>query len=478
MPQKRKTSERLLALLRDGHELTRRQQTALVIQLSLPAMLAQMANILMFFIDASMVGHLGATEAASVGLVETTFWLMGGLTGALATGFYVQVAHRIGAKDEANARAVLRESFTTAMIFSILVGGIGVAISNSLPSWLGGEESLHAGATTFFMIFAFFTPFVQLNQLSAGMLRCAGDIKTPSLMEGALCILDVMLNFLLIYPTREVTLGHITLTIPGVGMGVAGAALGSGLAFAIIATWMTVILFRRHGPLRLIQERWLGWKAFLPKRATVRQALGIGSPIGVQHSLMSGAQIFTTTIVASLGSFAIAAHTFAITAESLCYMPGYGIGDAATTLVGQSIGAKRWRMAKQLAGVSVATAMIIMTIMGVVLYLGAEAIMSLMTPQPDIIRLGASALRIEAFAEPMFGAAIVCYGVFVGAGSTAIPAFMNLASMWGVRIILALALVGSMGLNGVWVAMAVELTFRGIIFLLRLRSRRWLPTSQ
>ena len=165
-------------------------------------------------------------------------------------------------------------------------------------------------------------------------------------------------------------------------------------------------------------------------------------------------------------------------AESLCYMPGYGIGDAATTLVGQSIGAKRWRMAKQLAGVSVATAMIIMTIMGVVLYLGAESIMSLMTPQPDIIRLGASALRIEAFAEPMFGAAIVCYGVFVGAGSTAIPAFMNLASMWGVRIILALALVGSMGLNGVWVAMAVELTFRGIIFLLRLRSRRWLPTSQ
>ena len=237
---------------------------------------------------------------------------------------------------------------------------------------------------------------------------------------------------------------------------------------------MLGIICYRKGALRIVKEHWQGWHAFTPQRTTLRTALNIGTPIGVQHTLMSFAQIFVTMIVAPLGAFAIAANSFAVTAESICYMPGYGIGDAATTLVGQSVGARRWQMARQLAAVSVVLAMLIMGVMGVVLFFGAEGIMSVMTPQREIIDLGASALRIEAFAEPMFGAAIVCYGVFVGAGKTKVPAFMNLASMWGVRITLALLLVGSMGLNGVWLAMAIELTFRGIIFLLRLHSRKWM----
>ena len=475
MAKRKKTSERLLSLIRDGYNLSRRQQMTLVFHLSLPAMLAQIATVVMFFIDAAMVGHLGATEAASVGLVETTFWLFGGLTGALATGFYVQVAHRVGAKDEAGARAVLREGISTALLFGSFMGILGIAISEFLPVWLGGDETICPGATTYFLIFSFFVPFMQLNQLSAGMLRCAGDIKTPSIMEATLCGLDVVLNFFLIFPSRTVVVGGYSIFVPGADLGVAGAALGTGLAFAIIALWMTAIIAHRKGPLRFIGENWLGWRAFMPKKDTISRALGIGTPIGVQHTLMSCAQIFTTVIVAPLGAFAIAANSFAITAESICYMPGYGIGDAATTLVGQSVGARRWKMARHLAGVSVGTAMVIMAAMGVVLYFGADLIMMIMTPQQEIISLGASALRIEAWAEPMFGAAIVCYGAFVGAGTTKIPALMNLASMWGVRITLALVLVGSMGLNGVWTAMAIELTFRGIIFLLRLRGNKWLP---
>lgn len=477
MSARKKTSERLLSMLRDGRDLTRRQQMTLVFQLSLPAMLAQIANIVMFFIDASMVGHLGATEAASVGLVETTFWLFGGLTGALATGFYVQVAHRIGAKDEEGARAVLRQGLTTALLFSSVVGLAGIAISGVLPVWLGGDETIRPGATVYFLLFSVFAPFMQLNQLSAGMLRCAGDLKTPSMMEAALCVLDVVFNFLLIFPSRTIDLGGVSLWVPGAGLGVAGAALGSGIAFVTISVWMTVIIARRKGPLRFVGERWLGWHSFIPEKATLRRALGIGTPIGLQHTLMSFAQIFVTMIVAPLGAFAIAANSFAVTAESICYMPGYGIGDAATTLVGQSVGARRWTMARQLAGVSVAMAMTIMAVMGIVLYIGAEEIMTIMTPTHEIIALGASALRIEAWAEPMFGAAIVCYGAFVGAGTTKVPALMNLASMWGVRITLALLLVGSMGLDGVWTAMAIELTFRGIIFLLRLRGSAWLQKT-
>jgi Na+-driven multidrug efflux pump len=193
-----------------------------------------------------------------------------------------------------------------------------------------------------------------------------------------------------------------------------------------------------------------------------------------QSMLMSGAQIVSTMIVAPLGNFAIAANTFAITAESLCYMPGYGIGEAATTLVGQSIGARRFDLCRSFARTTVFCGMIVMALMGVIMYVAAPELMGLMTPVDAIRDLGADCLRIEAFAEPFFAASIVSYQVCVGAGDTLKPAIINLGSMWLIRLTLATVLASSYGLQGVWFAMAVELTFRGIFFLIRLFRARWI----
>jgi Na+-driven multidrug efflux pump len=153
------------------------------------------------------------------------------------------------------------------------------------------------------------------------------------------------------------------------------------------------------------------------------------------------------------------------------------VADAATTLVGQSIGAKREDLARSFSRITVTMGIAIMTFMGLVMYLAAPVMMGILTPVPEIIELGTEALRIEAFAEPMFAASIVCYGVFVGAGDTLIPSSMNLFAIWAFRITLALLLAPLMGLHGVWLAMCIELNLRGILFLLRLRSRRWIPKS-
>lgn len=182
----------------------------------------------------------------------------------------------------------------------------------------------------------------------------------------------------------------------------------------------------------------------------------------------------TTVIVAPLGVFAIAANSFAITAESLCYMPGYGIADAATTLVGHSIGAARRELTRSFARITVFMGMVIMGFMGVLMYIFAPQIIGLMTPVEPIRELGVMALRIEAFAEPMFAASIVAYGVFVGAADMLVPCLMNLFSIWAVRLSLAAMLAPSMGLKGVWIAMCVELCFRGLIFLVRLKRERWM----
>ena len=210
----------------------------------------------------------------------------------------------------------------------------------------------------------------------------------------------------------------------------------------------------------------------------VRHACKISIPIAIQNILMSGAQIVSTMIVAPLGNIAIAAHSFAITAESLCYMPGYGIGDAASTLVGQTHGAGRVDLCKNFAYMTVGLGMGVMALMGVVMYVFAPEMIGVLSPVESIRELGTVCLRIEAFAEPFFAASIVTYSVCVGAGDTMKPAAINLSTMWLVRLTLAYGLSKSYGLEGVWIAMATELTFRGILFLIRLFRGSWMKSFQ
>ena len=460
----------LLALIRQGRPMTFGEQLQLAVRLSIPAVIAQLSSIVMQYIDAAMVGHLGAEASASIGLVSTTTWLFWGLCAAVASGFSVQVAHRIGAGDMAGARAVVRQALVATLGFSLLLAAVGAAISGVLPQWLGGDPSIRHDASLYFRIFSLFLPALQMNFLAGGMLRCSGNMHIPSLMGVAMCVLDVVFNFFLIFPTREWDLAGLTLTVPGTGLGVAGAALGTVAAEAVVAGILLRYLWTRSAELRLTAER----GSFRPRSETLRRAFRIGFPMCMEHVVICGAQIMTTTIVAPLGVFAIAANSFAVTAESLCYMPGYGIAEAATTLVGQSIGAARWKLTRRFARMTVVMGMAVMGVMGILMYLFAPQIIGLMTPVGEIRQLGVMALRIEAFAEPMFAASIVAYGVFVGAADTVVPCLMNFFSIWAVRLSLAALLAPAMGLRGVWIAMCVELCFRGAIFLVRLLRERWM----
>lgn len=473
MTLRRETSTGLLALIREGRPMTLGQQIHLTVMLSVPAVVAQLSSIVMQYIDAAMVGSLGAEEAAAIGLVSTTTWLFWGLCIASSTGFSVQVAHRIGAGDMQGARNVLRQAVTSTTLFSFALAAIGVAISGVLPEWLGGDVSIHHDASLYFLIFSLFLPALQLNFLAGGMLRCSGNMRIPSLLGVVMCVLDVIFNFFLIFPTRHAVVAGIDIFIPGAGLGVEGAALGTVAAETIVATIQMWYLCTHSSELKLTKEK----GSFRPQVNILKKALRIGLPMGLEHVVICGAQIMTTVIVAPLGVFAIAANSFAITAESLCYMPGYGISDAATTLVGQSVGAKRRRLTRSFAFITVFMGMIIMGLMGLLMYIFAPQIIGLMTPVEEIRSLGIMALRIEAFAEPMFAASIVAYGVFVGAANTLVPCLMNFFSIWAIRLSLAALLAPTMGLKGVWIAMCIELCFRGIIFLIRLFKRNWMTKA-
>lgn len=289
-----------------------------------------------------------------------------------------------------------------------------------------------------------------------------------------MCVLDVIFNTLLILPDADGALGRRGSGVPGCRHGRGRSRAGNGAGShsdGRADDLLPVVPLAGTGS----WERNAG--SFRPTAECLRKAVRIGLPIGCEHVILCGAQILTTVIVAPLGTAAIAANAFAITAESLCYMPGYGIADAATTLVGQSKGAGRRMLTQRFARMTVSLGMVVMAFMGLVMYVAAPLMMGIMTPDPEIRELGIMALRIEAFAEPMFAASIVAYGAFIGAGDTVVPSCMNFFSIWAVRLTLAALLAPTMGLQGVWIAMCIELCFRGAIFLVRLLRGKWLGAA-
>lgn len=430
-------------------------QLRLVWQLSLPAILTQITTIAMQYIDSAMVGALGADASAAIGLVASSTWLFGGVTTAVSAGFSVQVAHRIGAGEDTEARTVVRHGLAAALTLAALLALLGLGICRQLPCWLGGGAEICADASAYFLTFSLMLPFSQLNSLTAGFLQCAGDMVTPSVLNAVMCGLDVVCNALLI--------PHF---------GVLGAGVGTALACALVSLAMGWCCCVRNAQLRLRRGE---AHAFRPE--ILKKAFLIGAPVAVQEIAMNGAMVASTMILAPLGAAAIAANSFAVTAESLCYMPGYGVGSAATTLVGRSVGAGDAVQARRYGNICTALGGALMGCTGLLMMIFCPFVFRLLTPVAEVRTLAAQALRIGLLAEPLFGVSIAAAGALRGAGDTLVPSLLNLGSIWIVRLGLSLLLVGKLGLRGMWIAMAIELCVRGTLMLWRQKTSKFYETQ-
>ena len=406
-------------------------------RLSLPAILTQITTIAMQYIDSAMVGALGANASAAIGLVSSTTWLLSGTIYAVSAGFSVQVAHQIGGNHDKKARDVVRHGIASALVVSAVLCLIGLLISHPLPGWLGGAQEIRRNATLYFMMFAIMLPFSQLNSLMSSFLQCSGDMVTPSILNAVMCVLDIIFNALLI-PV----------------FGVMGAGMGTMLACAVISLTGAWFCCVRNPRLRLRR-----------KEKTVFEIA------------MNSAMVAATMLIAPLGSIAIAANSFAVTAEGLCYMPGYGIGSAATTLVGRSYGAGNYKLAKRYGNICIAMGAVLMAITGGLMMIFCPFVFSILTPDPQVRSFAAEVLRIELLAEPFFGASIVAAGALRGTGDTFVPSLLNLGSIWVIRLGLAVLLITPLGLRGMWIAMAIELCIRGLLLLYRQHTSKYYKIS-
>ena len=420
-------------------------------RLSLPGILTHITSTVMQYIDSAMVGALGANASASIGLVSSSTWLINGIAYALSAGFSVQVAHAIGAGQEEEAKNVVRHGLVTTLLISVLTCLFALAISRPLPLWLGGEASIRKDATAYFVTFALMIPFFQLNTVTASFLQCSGDMVTPSVLGTLMCVLDVVFN---------------AIFIPRYG--VLGAGIGTGLACVVITLVMLWCCCVISPQLRLYGK---GKGVFRKKILT--EAFRIGVPVWIEESALCGAMVVSTAIIAPLGSVAIAANSFAVTAEGLCYMPGYGVGSAATAVVGRSIGAGDVKLAKRYGYICTAMGGIFMGITALLMFIICPFVFTMLTPDPAVRALATQVLRIGLIAEPLFGVSIVGAGALRGVGDTFVPSMLCLGSIWIVRLGLALLLVSRLGLHGMWIAMATELCIRGLLMLHRQKTTKY-----
>ena len=472
----------LLGNLRSGAPISGGERFRLTLLLAWPSILAQLSMCLMSYIDAAMVGRLGSAPAAAIGLVSSSTWIFGSFCYANSSGFSVQIAHRCGAKDFPGARLIFRHGLFVTVAISVLLALLAAAIHGALPRWLGGTPEILSDASAYFLIYALFLPLMQMAIFSEASLIASGNVKVPGIVSIMMCVLDVVFNYLLIFVA---------------GLGVKGAALGTGLSTACAGAFLLVYASRHSEELRQ-ETSWLR-----PARSIIlggirtlrtdtraadsffdrargdiyRQAFGISWPLWIQNLVSRGAYIAATVLIAPLGTVAIAANSFAIIAEGFCYLPGYGMQDAATTLVGQSLGAKRPDMARRFAWLTIGSGAAMMGLLGILMWGFAPQIMGLLSQDPEVVALGAKCLRIEAWAELLFGVSIVAYGCCVGAGDTKVPAAINLLSMWVIRLGLALFLIPRYGLAGYWFAMAFELSVKGLLFAVRIARGRWMRTK-
>lgn len=438
----------LSELLNRNSAVSLKKQIGFVWHLSIPGMMAQLSSILMQYIDAAMVGFLGARQSASIGLVASSTWVLGSLLHALCIGFTVQMAHLVGAGEKSKTKNLLFNALLTCICFSLFLLLLGTGISFKLPLWLGASDEIYSDAFWYFLIFCLSAPFYEIVYLLGGMQQCSGNMKLPGILNALMCLLDIVFNFLFIFVLN---------------LGVKGAALGSACsALSVALLFLYFTLFKSE------YLNFTGYKGFFFDGSVVKKAVKLAAPVALESSAFSGALVVVTRMVSPLGAVSLAANSFATTAESLCYMPGYGISEAATTLVGQSFGAKRRDLVRSFSWITVFYGIVLMTVSGLAMYFACPLIFKFITPDPAIRALSVEVLRIELFAEPLFGASIVAMGALRGKGDTLVPSILNLFSLWVVRLSLSFVLVKNYALKGIWFAMAVELCFRGLIMLARL----------
>ena len=425
-----------------------KQMIGVILALAWPTMLEQLMQTAVQYIDTAMVGSLGTEAMAAVGATTTVGWLIGGMVSAWGVGFLSFIARACGAGDKQAAAKASAQAVIVTAAAGVVFTAVTLGLSGVIPVWMQVDPAIRPTASRYFFIL--YTPmlFRAATIIFGTVLRAAGDTKTPMKVGIWVNLINVVLNFLLIYPTRPLTVLGLTFTMPGAGMGVVGAAAASAIAVAVGGIYIAIVLWK-HPMISPKGQR------FRPDKTILMPTVRVAIPNMLQRFGTSLGYVSFAAMINALGQVATSAHTVANTVESLFYIPGYGMQTAAATLAGNAYGAKDGKRMKRLARMFIPIEVGLMILSGGALFLLAEPLVRLFSADEAVIALGTTVLRMVALSEPFYGFSIIVEGMMQGVGRTKLPFIFNVAGMWGVRILgtfICTVFLG-MGLVSAWACM-------------------------
>jgi len=441
-----------------------------ILALAWPTMLEQLMQTAVQYIDTAMVGSLGTQATAAVGATSTVGWLVGSSVSAFGVGFLSFIARAYGAGDKEAASKAVAQAVITTVVTGIVFTVITVGLSSMVPVWMQVDESIRELASQYFLIL--YLPMLPrtASMIFGTALRAAGDTKTPMKVGVAVNIINVVLNFLLIFPTRELSLLGLTFTMPGANLGVLGAAAASAIAFTFGGIRITMVLWKHP----MISPK---GQSFKPDKTILLPCLKVAMPNMFQRFGTSLGYVAFASMINSLGEVATAAHTIANTVESAFYIPGYGMQTAAATLAGNAYGANDRQRMNELARMFIPIEIGLMILSGGALFLLARPLVGIFSQSPEVIDLGSRVLQMVALSEPFYGFSIIIEGMMLGVGNTKQPFVFNILGMWGVRIagtFLCTQLLGQ-GLVSAWGCMIAHNMLLFALFLYCYGTRKWNP---
>ena len=444
-----------------------------ILTLAWPTMMEQALQTIVQYIDAAMVGRIGADATATIGITNIVSWLVNSPILAAGVGFMAYISQSMGAGKNENARRAAQQSVFMVIFLGVAEGVITQGIRGVLPKWMGLEERLWKEASIYFSIVCAPMLFKASMSVFGAVLRSVKDTRTPMLVNVLMNLVNIVLNFLLIYEPGSLKIQGKEIRIWGAGLGVTGAGIATAIAYTLGGILMFVALFRH----KEISPKGLKLKL---DTEILKPCIRIGLPVGLSHSASCLGQVVFTSIVASLGTVSFAAHSIAITAESMFYIPGYGMQAVASTLSGHAVGARDEAGLQKVTRVLVVMVFIMMSVTGGLLFVFAGSLMGFFTPNQEAVDLGTRVLRICALSEPVFGIYVILEGIFDGVGDTVRPFLYTVLGMWGVRICFSYLGVHFLDfhLTQVWYCMIANNVFLSILFSIRYFRGKWNPLKQ
>lgn len=454
----------------EKQNLLNKEMITVILSLAWPTMLEQLMQTTVQYIDTAMVGMLGTQATAAVGSTGTINWLVSGSIGALSIGFLSYIAKACGAKDLENARRAAGQASLMVLAAGSFFTILTVGVSRYLPIWMQVDEGIQELAGMYFMILYAPMLFRTATIIFGNVLRSVGDTKTPMKIGVIVNLLNVILNFLFIYPTREINIAGKSILVYGTGWGVLGAAMASAIAFCVGGVLITVVLFRHP----VISPK---GQSFKPQWDILQPCLKVAIPNMLQRFGTSLGYVFFAAMINSVGEVATAAHTIANTVESLFYIPAYGMQTAAATLAGNAYGASDRKQMREFSRMFIPIEVGLMFITGSALFVVAPDFMSIFSDNQEVIDLGATVLRMVAVTEPFYGFSIIVEGFMQGVGKTKAPFVYNIIGMWGIRIVgtfICTQWLG-MGLVSAWACMILHNLLLFTMFLVSYMKGTWNP---